>query len=70
MACAVALAAALCALGCRREEAPRVKTPAQVRAEIAKTEQDTTMPPKVKGMVLGLLRQELARAEKVAKDRK
>jgi hypothetical protein len=52
--------------GCRREPEVKVKTPEQVRAEIQKVENDPKMPANVKGMVLGLLRKELAQAEKHA----
>jgi len=67
---AVACVLCMCAWGCSREEAPKGKTPDQVRAEIQKVQNDPKMPPKVKGMVLGLLQSELARAEKAAKSGK
>lgn len=60
--------ALLCVSGCARQEKPQVRTPEQVRAEIQKVENDPKMPANVKSMVLGLLRQELANAERVAKE--
>jgi hypothetical protein len=65
---AIAAVAACCSLvACRREPEAKTKTPAEVRAEIAKVEGDQNMPPNVKGMVLGLLRKQLEQAEKGGK---
>ncbi len=67
-----ALPAVLCLAlsACSKEPEVKVKTPDEVRAEIRKVENDPKMPPNVKNMVLGLLRRELAQAEKHAKQGK
>ncbi|MBM3493916.1 MAG: hypothetical protein FJX72_06290 [Armatimonadetes bacterium] len=67
MAAVLALTACLSLSACSRKPEVKVKTPEQVRAEIRKVENDPKMPPNVKGMVLGLLRKELAQAEEHAK---
>ncbi len=66
----VAICACLSLTACSREPEVKIKTPDQVRAEIRKVENDPKMPANVKGMVLGLLRKELAQAEKYAKQKK
>lgn len=66
----MALVACLALQACSREPEVKVKTPEQVRAEIRKVENDPKMPANVKGMVLGLLRKELAQAEAHAKKSK
>lgn len=67
---AVGCLACLYGTACSRQEKPQVRPPDQVRAEIQKVEKDPKMPPRVKAMVLGLLKQELARSEQAAKGAK
>lgn len=67
MAVLVACTALFALSACRREPDVKVKTPDQVKAEIRKVENDPKMPPNIKNMVLGYLRQELAQAEKHAR---